>query len=762
MSFTIPNVLDALNADQAEVDSVDVDILVAGYARTGVLSGCAVTAQSPVALTVDIAAGVVIVAGVRASVTATTTTHSAPGSDPRFDLVVSDSSGTISAVEGLSNANPVFPAVPASSVALAAIYFPGSATTIASNQVTDKRVIVGTHGDNIKLELGDDADSVIYYDGIDTFWDLQAVGSGGLMIAGAASFPSPDAGVGSAVHIWHGSAGSVAAPNNAALILEHSGGMTLQFLVPNTSDAGIRVGSPTDGNNRAQITYSGNLDLWRFRIDQGNRLSYSAGTFAFQEATEILTTAGVLKLNPATYIDANGNNFNNVNAISGKINDVLEIHANLFATDVNAQRLVLQTLDATGNAFIVAAYADPTGTETTPFWAQRVDITTPLVGTLDASFGTIQWVPGDDTVVFYVNDAGTIRSINLGTVNLAGDMILSPTNDIVIGAGVFIEHSTTEGITASTTQTQAGGTVLTSEVNEVSTVANNNDAVTMPDAAAGRKVTIINNGANTLLMFPKLGDDLGAGVDASEELELNEVIDFVAYDDTNWHVESTTGNPHALMSDTDNTDEYVINAQTDAHMYHTNGMVASDLGEWTFDAGGAGTSHAIASIADGAASGVDIAVTTGTNHLLAVGDIISQTNLASAVYTGTFIVKAIISDTIYEVAAVFSATDTGTMDQAAVLICGADAAGQYGVWFGASGSIIGNNETFDFAIHVGATHQDTTNARRKFGTAGDVGNYGVPSLIRVGAGEKVSFMVSNVDSAANIIIRDLTVVLIRQ
>jgi hypothetical protein len=47
-------------------------------------------------------------------------------------------------------------------------------------------------------------------------------------------------------------------------------------------------------------------------------------------------------------------------------------------------------------------------------------------------------------------------------------------------------------------------------------------------------------------------------------------------------------------------------------------------------------------------AGVDIEVTTTGNHGLAVGDMISQTNLASAVYTGLFLVKAIISNTAYE------------------------------------------------------------------------------------------------------------------
>lgn len=78
--------------------------------------------------------------------------------------------------------------------------------------------------------------------------------------------------------------------------------------------------------------------------------------------------------------------------------------------------IVLHTLDATGNAWVVVAEAVPTATETTPFWAQRADITTPLSGTLQASFLTFQWDPSDDTVAVFVNDGGTIRSVDIGTV----------------------------------------------------------------------------------------------------------------------------------------------------------------------------------------------------------------------------------------------------------------------------------------------------------------------------------------------------------
>lgn len=319
----------------------------------------------------------------------------------------------------------------------------------------------------------------------------------------------------------------------------------------------------------------------------------------------------------------------------------------------------------------------------------------------------------------------------------------------------------TAGITASVTQSQGNG-ALVSDINEVSTVANTDDTVTLPSAVSGRKVTIINNGANTLQIFPASGDDLGAGADTSTQLEINETVEFVAFDGTTWSKEASTELMHAEAHDQDNTDVFVVNdAGADFHCYHTNGLTSGDLAGWTFDAGGGGTSFPIASIADGAASGVDIAVTTTGAHGLAVGDIVSQTNLATAAYVGIFVVKAIISSTVYEVAAVFDDDVGGTMDQAATLDVTAEAIGSYSVAWYASGTSATNNETFDFQLMQNAAVITGTKVRRKFGTAADFGSFAGGGIVTVANGDKLSFALSNEDSAGNVTVRNLTIVLIR-
>lgn len=88
-------------------------------------------------------------------------------------------------------------------------------------------------------------------------------------------------------------------------------------------------------------------------------------------------------------------------------------------------------------------------------------------------------------------------------------------------------------ITASTTQSQ-GEQQLTKSVNEIGTCANPNDVATMPDARGGARCVVINNGANTLQLFPASGDDLGAGVNISITLAAGAVGNYIAYDSTTW------------------------------------------------------------------------------------------------------------------------------------------------------------------------------------------------------------------------------------
>ena len=380
---------------------------------------------------------------------------------------------------------------------------------------------------------------------------------------------------------------------------------------------------------------------------------------------------------------------------------------------------------------------------------------------LDASDPQIRGTHTDGTHYFELqaDGSGYLNIITSG--GRVGIDAASPTAGLQMGNDRLIAVDVNAGLTASTNRTQGQG-ALTAQVNEIATCANNDDTVTLPTATAGLEIEIINNGAETLQIFPASGDNLGTGADTATELETNESVQYVAYDDTNWSKEATTEIIHAEAHDEDNTDAFVINdAGADFHAYHTNGFVAGDLAGWTFDAGGGGTSHAITGVADGTPSGTDISVTTGTSHGLAVGDIVSQTNLADPAYVGIFVVNDITSPTVYEVTASYTNTDTGTMDQAATLDVNTGLAGSYYVSWWASGTSVGSNETYDFVLCKSAAIATGTKVRRKFGPANDFGSFSGGGIMDIADGDKVSFALSNEDSAGNIIIRNLTIALLR-
>jgi hypothetical protein len=133
-------------------------------------------------------------------------------------------------------------------------------------------------------------------------------------------------------------------------------------------------------------------------------------------------------------------------------------------------------------------------------------------------------------IVFKVTPDGGTTAVEAFRVSSDKDFLLSG----------HLEKKVTAGITASTTQTQGQG-ALTSDINEISTCANSNDTVTLPTAAAGRSIYIINNGAETLQIFPASSDNLGEGADTATTLASGGIVGFTAYDATNWKKIETGG-----------------------------------------------------------------------------------------------------------------------------------------------------------------------------------------------------------------------------
>ncbi len=96
-------------------------------------------------------------------------------------------------------------------------------------------------------------------------------------------------------------------------------------------------------------------------------------------------------------------------------------------------------------------------------------------------------------------------------------------------------YSTETGITAGTTQTQAGARQLTEEFNNVTTVGTANDGVKLPAAVVGLAITVKNAGANALKIYPYTSDAIDdEAADAGIVIPVESVVTFRAIDGTTW------------------------------------------------------------------------------------------------------------------------------------------------------------------------------------------------------------------------------------
>jgi len=162
MPFTIPNE-SAAPADgaQATIYETDIRALVAGVGGDGVITGCAVTAQGTPNATVAVATGVVKVGATYAVVVAANVSMPvADATNPRWVLVSASNAGALTATGGTAAAAPLLPAIPANSVALAAVWWPANDTTVGTAQITPKDVVVGSDPPDARPKRA----SATYYD----------------------------------------------------------------------------------------------------------------------------------------------------------------------------------------------------------------------------------------------------------------------------------------------------------------------------------------------------------------------------------------------------------------------------------------------------------------------------------------------------------------------------------------------------------------------------------------------------------------------
>jgi hypothetical protein len=159
----IPNEVDATYADQAEIDTIDIQSMERVASGYVVFTGGVTTAQGSPDGTVAVSAGTARMNGSNKTISAGnvsvitgsanpdgTTAAAADSTLARFSIVTVNASSQLGVVHGtpaaLSPNNDgsylaVFPAISSTLIPLAAIFIPPGVATIASAQIQDKRIV---------------------------------------------------------------------------------------------------------------------------------------------------------------------------------------------------------------------------------------------------------------------------------------------------------------------------------------------------------------------------------------------------------------------------------------------------------------------------------------------------------------------------------------------------------------------------------------------------------------------------------------------
>lgn len=176
--YTIPNKADAAYEEQSRIFQSTIADLIDAFAAHGVISGCAVTATT--GMGIAIASGTIrSAAGAIVAVTGTTGTHAAAHATlGRFDIVQVTDAGVVSIVTGTAAATPVEPNVTAGRIKLAQVYIPAAATTVVSNLIVDRRVLI-TYIDPDTALTADSDTRIATQKAIKAFVTAAVAGGGG-------------------------------------------------------------------------------------------------------------------------------------------------------------------------------------------------------------------------------------------------------------------------------------------------------------------------------------------------------------------------------------------------------------------------------------------------------------------------------------------------------------------------------------------------------------------------------------------------------
>ena len=288
-----------------------------------------------------------------------------------------------------------------------------------------------------------------------------------------------------------------------------------------TANTGVFTGNGSGLTALAGANVTGNVANATYSVSAGT--AGTAGTVT-TAAQPNITSVGTL-----TSLGVNGtitgvNITANTGVFTGNGSSLTALNASNISSGTLAQARLANSAVTLGSTALTLG-----STVTTVAGLVSVTSTT-FVGSLSGA-ATSATTAGTVTTAAQPNitSVGTLASLT-STGNIQGANVVATSYHI---------RSVATGITAAGS-TQGTGTVLSKEINIVSTVSSGANGVVLPTAVAGMVLTVTNTTANSLIVYPASGGTINSLATNAGFTQSGTTIQFIAPTSTQWYTVGAT------------------------------------------------------------------------------------------------------------------------------------------------------------------------------------------------------------------------------
>lgn len=195
-------------------------------------------------------------------------------------------------------------------------------------------------------------------------------------------------------------------------------------------------------------------------------------------------------------------------------------------------------LTKSGNTLDVAS----TGGGSLTINADSINLTSGIIGTTGTyrsvtvdTYGRVTAGSNPTTFSGYgISDTSANLAAAITDETGSGALVFGTSPSLTTPALSGETFSTTNNVTAGTNAQGQGA--LTSDYNVITTATANPSGVTLPTATQGRRIVVVNKGANPVNIYPATGGTIDAlAANASIQLAVNGVMEFNASSTTQWY-----------------------------------------------------------------------------------------------------------------------------------------------------------------------------------------------------------------------------------